>query len=184
VTQQHAATGELDDALIGPRGQQIARRVAERAGRELERLAADCLVVGRAVAAAAGLGARHRLLLVVAGDVHVEAVADHRHDVLAVAAATDRVAEERAQLRAARPRVVEARRQRGEVAVRSTHRRQPRGPTAISCVTHGGIIPWIGVLATSPGVRRSSHSAKSNTTMWSNVARTLATATWCCGCGP
>jgi hypothetical protein len=131
VTKQHLAAGELDDALRRPGRQLVARRVAERGRRQLERLTRHRLVVGGRVAAAAGLGARHRLLLVVAGDEDVEARADERHHLLAVAAAADAVAEEGGEVGAAGRGVVEAGLERRQVAVRAPHRCQPAVHAAI-----------------------------------------------------
>src|SRR5581483_11077929 len=111
-----------------------ARRLREAGRRELEGLAGDPLVLGRAVAAAARLGARGRLLLVVAGDEDREGLADPGDDRLAVSAAADRVAEEGEHLRALRARVREARVERGDVPVSAPHGREE---ARLPCLAHG-----------------------------------------------
>jgi hypothetical protein len=134
MTQQNASAFEFDDPFIRPCTKEVPRFVAQAGGRKFKRVATDLFVLSGAVSAATAFGPGDCLLLVVAGNEEVESLANHRDNLVAVAAAPDRIARECLEIGSYSGSIRQTFLERGQVSVGSTHYGQLSG--AIQGVGH------------------------------------------------
>jgi len=108
VAQQHALTGQVEDALRRPGGQPVSIRIGQRFGGQRERQAGDALIFGRGVAAPACCRAPGGLLFMITGNHDIALRSNEFKRFPAVRAASDGIAEKRDCVATLRPGIVKA----------------------------------------------------------------------------